>query len=84
MAERELLTKTFNVEFPFSGSVHLQVEAEDPEDAKIKGFEKACGSEMRIDIPESKEIYINEWQFHKKIVEGNVCHATCWEIHAYE
>ena len=64
--------KKFAVEIPIAGSLYLEVEAENAEEALEVAWE-----EINNDGESAGELM---WEFYEKIVEGNVCHVGCSEI----
>jgi hypothetical protein len=73
--------KTYDVKVPFSGYVYVQVEAQNKEEAEEKGYKEACDG---INTADKLWNSIEEWDFYKKIVEGNICYASQWEVEAEE
>ncbi len=64
--------REYYVTIPIAGSANFLVEATSEDDAKKKAWEA-------IDKGEEPEI---EWEYHERIVSGNVLHASCNEIEA--
>lgn len=59
------MPKTYSVCLPISGYVAVQVEAEDEESAIEAAMKEDVGA-----------LDIEEWQTHKKIVEGNFFYGS--------
>jgi hypothetical protein len=64
--------KEFSVRIPVTAYVEILVEAEDEDEAIDKAFDTATLND------------VVEWDLHKKICEGNVCHALLNEIDIIE
>lgn len=66
--------KKWSVAVPISGVIHVEVEAEAEEEAMEAAFNS---EDLTLDN-------IEEWEAHRKIVQGNVCYALQWEIEVTE
>jgi len=66
--------KTYSVLMPFAGSMTLEVEAENEDDAKEKFYEEIEQVSFKMAETDKKGIDVC-WDFHEKIVGGNVCYA---------
>lgn len=64
--------KQFTVRIPITGYVEVSVDADDIDAAIDKAFDVAT-----IDN-------IEEWDLHRTVTEGNVCHAMLNEVEIYE
>ena len=64
--------KQFTVRIPITGYVEVSVDADDIDAAIDKAFDVAT-----IDN-------IEEWDLHRTVTEGNVCHAMLNKIEIYE
>ena len=75
--------KIFHMTVPFAGFLYTSVSAETEEQAKEKFFAEAC---YRLEVKDESlasdapHVELGEWDVHSKLVEGNVCHASCIEI----
>lgn len=56
--------KTYSVAIPITGVIYTEVQAEDEEAA----IDLAMETTFTLDD-------IDEWELHRRVVEGNVCHA---------
>lgn len=61
------MAKTYGVTLPVAGSIYIEVEADNEDDA----IEKALCEDMRTSD-------INEWEAFKDLVRGNVVSAPVW------
>lgn len=64
--------KQFTVRIPITGYVEVSVDADDIDAAIDKAFDVAT-----IDN-------IEEWDLHRTVTEGNVCHVMLNEVEIYE
>lgn len=66
--------KTYTVAVPMTGVIYVNVEA----DTDAEAIEKALQSEdLKLDN-------VEEWEYHKKVVQGNVFHGVQREIEVLE
>lgn len=63
--------KTYYVELPISGKLVVEVQAESEKKA----------IDLAMQLPLKTEM-IEEWDVHRKINTGNVCHAIFWDAKA--
>jgi hypothetical protein len=73
--------KRYSVLVPFTGCVEVEVEANDKEEAKRLGYEKAC---EEIESADTLWDNISEWDFCEIIIEGNVFNGIQNETEAME
>lgn len=64
---------------PISGRIDIEVEAENKREAKEKAFDV----DFDIDL-KGNGVELEELEMHERIIQGNVCHATHWEIEVEE
>lgn len=63
--------KEFTIKIPLTGYVEIIVDAEDEDSAIDKAFDMATLEN------------VEEWDLHRKVTSGNVCHAVLNEIEVY-
>ncbi len=66
----------YSVEIPIAGSVIIEVEADNPNAAKVAAWEAIDNG---YDIEDSLQ-----WEYHQRLTTGNVLHASCNEISVEE
>ena len=72
----------YAVTIPFAGHVEVYVEADSEEDAKEKAWDK-LNNETEFHIKDEKEVddvELVEFEFYDKLVSGNVCYVSRWEV----
>jgi hypothetical protein len=73
------MSKTYGVKVPFAGYVYTEVDAANEAEAEEKGYDKAC---EEINSADKLWNAIEEWDFHKAIVKGNILYPSQNEVEA--
>lgn len=68
------MAKKWAVSIPFTGYVTVEVEAKDEKAAIAAAWES---DDLTVENA-------GDVEFHRSVVEGNVCHAVMWEIEVRE
>lgn len=74
--------KEYYVTMPIAGSVTIYIDATSKEEALKKFWEEVGKEDFSLSKP--KENIEWDFEFHEKIVEGNVCHANPSEVEVCE
>lgn len=73
--------KNFIVTIPFTGVISVEIEAETQEEAESKALNEC---DLKLDWSSELGYDLDEWETHKKIVQGNICYANQSEINSQE
>lgn len=70
----------YNVEIPFTGSVIVKIVSEkelDEDSIYEEAYDKANKWFSACKIIELDDSYLQEFEFHEKIVRGNIFYGSC-------
>ena len=73
--------KVYQVTIPIAGSIYVDVEAEDEEEAKEKALNRSWSISLTSD---DNSVSLGELEPLEHICQGNVCFAPVWDIEAEE